>query len=100
MVDDGARGGADGWDTALQPKGRGSFPDVYFQPRYDPEFDSASKRNEYQEYFLKSEGGRWVSLTTLPPHVLEIWETQPPEILRAYPGLCRDCFTFDSSRLI
>ena len=40
---------------------------------------------EYQEYFLESEGGRCVRLTTLPPpcaDCLEIWEPQHPRILR------------------
>ena len=32
-----------------------------------PGFDSASNRNEYQEYFLLGKGGRFVGLTTLPP---------------------------------
>jgi hypothetical protein len=47
-------------------------------------------RNEYQEYFLGSKGGRCVGLTTLPPscaNCLEIWDPQPPETLRASPGL-------------
>ena len=34
---------------------------------YDPEVDSASNRNEYQEYFLGVKGGRYVRLTTSPP---------------------------------
>jgi hypothetical protein len=29
--------------------------------------DSASNKNEYQEYFLGGKGGRCVGLTTLPP---------------------------------
>jgi len=41
-----------------KPKVAGSIPDVYFRPRYGLEFDSASKRNEYQEYFLRGKGGR------------------------------------------
>jgi hypothetical protein len=52
--------------------------------------DSASNRNEYQEYFLGGKGGRCVELTTLPPSCadcLEIWEPQPPGTLRACPGL-------------
>jgi len=32
-----------------------------------PWVDSASNRNEYQEYFLGGEGGQCVGLTTLPP---------------------------------
>ena len=48
--------------------------------------DSASNRNEYQEYFLESKGGRCVGLTTLPLQVsiCEIREPQPPETLRAF----------------
>jgi len=51
--------------------------------------DSTSNRNEYQEYFLGSKGGRCVGPTTLPPscaECLEIWEPQPPGTLRAYNG--------------
>jgi hypothetical protein len=46
--------------------------------------DSASNRNEYQEYFLGDKGGRCVGLTTLPPSCadcLEIWEPRPPRTL-------------------
>jgi len=42
--------------------------------------DSASKRNECQEYFLGGKGGQCVGMTTLPPscaNCLEIWESQP-----------------------
>ena len=52
-----------------------------FRPHYDPGVDSASNRNEYQEYFLGGKGGRCVGLTTLPTSCadcLEIWEPQPP----------------------
>jgi len=41
----------------------------------------ASKRNEYQEYFLRGKGGRCVGLTILPfsfANCLEIWEPQTP----------------------
>jgi len=51
---------------------------------------SASNRNEYQEYFLVSKGGRCVGLTTVTPSCaddLEIREPQPPGTLRAYPAL-------------
>jgi hypothetical protein len=61
-----------------------------FRPHYGPEVDSASKRNEYQEYFLEGKGGRRIGLTTLPPpcaECLEILEFQPPGALRACPGL-------------
>ena len=52
--------------------------------------DSASYRNEYQEYFLVGKSGRCVGLTTLPPSYpdcLGIWEPQHPGTLRACPGL-------------
>jgi len=52
-------------------------------------FDSASNRNEYQEYFLGGKGGRCVGLT-LPPSCadcLEIWEPQPLGTLWGCPGL-------------
>jgi len=52
--------------------------------------DSASNRNEYQEYFLGGKGGWCIGLTTLPPscaNFLEIWEPQPSGTLRACPGL-------------
>jgi len=61
-----------------------------FRSHYVPGVDSASNRNEYQEYFLRDEGGRCVEMTTLPPSCadcLEIWESYPPRILRASPGL-------------
>jgi hypothetical protein len=41
------------------------------------EMSTASNRNEYQECFLGSKGGRCVGLTTLPhscADCLEIWE--------------------------
>jgi hypothetical protein len=62
----------------------------FFQPHYGPGVDSASNRNEYQEYFLVGKGGQYVGLTTLPPSIadcLEIWEPQTPGPLWAYPGL-------------
>jgi hypothetical protein len=67
-----------------------------FRPHYDPRIDSAYKENEYQEYFLRGKDGRCVWLTTLPTswaECLEIWESHPPETLRASPGLYRNCFT-------
>ena len=38
-----------------------------FGLHYGPGVDSASNRNEYQEYFLGVKSGRYVRLTTLPP---------------------------------
>jgi hypothetical protein len=40
-----------------------------FQPHYGPGVDSASSRNEYQEYSGGVKDGRRVKLTTLPPPV-------------------------------
>jgi len=56
----------------------------------DPEVESVSDRNEYEEYFLGGKGGRCVGLTTSPTSCadcLEIWEPQPPGTLRTCPGL-------------
>jgi len=53
-----------------------------------PGVDSASNRNEYQDYFLRGKGGRCVGLT-LPlsgADCLEIWEPQHPGTLWASPG--------------
>ena len=89
----GARGGAVGWGTELSRKVAGSISDGVigiFRPHYGPGVDSASNRNEYQEYFLGGKGGRCVGLTTLPPlcaDCLEIWQPHPPGTLRACPGL-------------
>jgi hypothetical protein len=61
-----------------------------FRPHYGPMVDSASNRNEYQEYFLVGKGGRRVRLTTLLPSradSLPILESQPPGTLGACPGL-------------
>jgi len=43
-----------------------------FRPHYG--VDSASNRNEYQEYFLGGKGGRCVGLTTLPPSCADCLE--------------------------
>ena len=95
----GTRGGAVGWGTALQVgRSRVRFPmvsleffiDIILPVALGPGVDSASKRNEYQEYFLEGKGGRCVGLTTLPPSCadcLEIWKPQPPGNLRASPRL-------------
>jgi len=71
----------------------GSIPDGVtgiFHRHYPSGHDSASNRNEYQEYFPGGKGGQCVGLTTLPPSCadcLGIWEPQPPGTLRACPGL-------------
>jgi hypothetical protein len=88
-----------GWGTALQTgKSRVQSPMVSLEffigiilpAALRPGVESASNRNEYQEYFLGGKGGRCVWLTTLPPSCadcLEIWEPQSPGTLRACPGL-------------
>ena len=46
----------------------GFFIDIKsFQSHYGPGVDSASNRNEYQEYFLMVKSDRCVRLTILPP---------------------------------
>jgi len=39
---------------------------IEFRPHYDPWVDTASNRNENQEFFRGSKGGRCVGLITLP----------------------------------
>jgi hypothetical protein len=71
-----------------------------FRPHYGPEDDSASNRNEYQEYFPGGKGGPCVELTTLPPSCadcLDIWEPQHPGNLRACPDLLWDCLLYQGS---
>ena len=66
-----------------QPSGTLSF-----RPHYGPGVDSASNKNEYQEYFLGGKGGRCVGLTNLPPscaNCLDIWEPQPSRTLSFRP---------------
>ena len=61
-----------------------------FRPHCGPGVDSASNRNEYQEYFLGGEGGWCVGLTTLLPSCadcFEIWEPLLPGTLWACLGL-------------
>jgi len=48
-----------------------------FRSHYCPGVDSASNRNECQEHFLGSKGGRCVRLTILPPScavVMKSWK--------------------------
>jgi len=75
----------------------------FFRPHCGPGVDSASNRNEYQEYFLRFKGGRWVGLTTIPTSCadcLAIWEPQPPGVLRACTGLYWDFCTFTISAFV
>jgi hypothetical protein len=67
-----------------------NFSFTFFRSHCGPGFDSASNRNEYQEYFLGGKGCRCVGLTALPPSCadcLEIWEPQPPGTLRTCIGI-------------
>jgi len=62
----------------------------FFRPHYGPGIESASNRNEYQEYFVGGKGGRCVGLANLSPscvECLDIWEPQSSATLRACPGL-------------
>jgi hypothetical protein len=64
--------------------------DIILLPHYGPGVDSASNRNEYQQYFLGAKGGRYVGLPTLLhlcADCLEIWEPQSPGTLWASSGL-------------
>ena len=85
---------------ALRWKQEGGGFDWWFRrhnPSSRPGVDTASNKNEYQEYFLESKGGRCVGLITLPPSCagcLEIWEPEPSGTFRDCPSLYRDCFTF------
>jgi len=45
----------------------GFFIYIILRSHYGSGVDSASNRNEYQEYFLWRKGGRCLGLTTLPP---------------------------------
>jgi len=63
---------------------------IYVILHYGSAIDSASNRNEYQEYFLGSKGGWCIGLATLPhscASCYEIWEPQPPGTLWACPGI-------------
>jgi len=44
-----------------------NFSLISFRSHYGPEVDSASNRNEYQEYFLWVKSSCCIRLTTLPP---------------------------------
>jgi hypothetical protein len=62
---------------------------------YGPGVNSASNRNEYQEYLLWLKYDRCGGLTTfrhLYAHCLEMWELQPLGTSRAFPCLYRVCF--------
>jgi hypothetical protein len=63
---------------------------------YHETTNSASNKNEYQEWFLGDKGGWCVGLTTLLSpcaECLEICDPQPSGNLRVSQGLYRDGFT-------
>jgi hypothetical protein len=52
--------------------------------------ESASNRQEYQEYFLGGKGSQCTVLKTSPPSCtdfLAIWVPQPPEALKSWKGI-------------
>jgi hypothetical protein len=55
---------------------------------YDPGVDSASDRNEYQEYFLGVKGGRCVRLITLPPSCADFLKSWSFNRLEPSEPLC------------
>ena len=68
-----------------------------FRMYYDPEVESTSNRNEYQQYFLRGKGGRCVGLTALTTSCaicLDIWVSQFPGTIKACPVVYMNCFTF------
>ena len=72
---------------------------------YGPGVDSASNRNEYQEYFLGGKGGRCVRLTTLPPSCAVVTKSGNLDFLEP-SGPVQACngtplpFTLDKWRII
>ena len=80
---------------ATSQKAAGSITDYVigiFHYLILPAFDSASNRNEHQEYFLEGKGGRSVRLTTLPPLCAD-WKSgslnllEPSGPAQAYAGI-------------
>jgi hypothetical protein len=68
----------------------GFFIDIKsFPSHYGPGVDSASNRNEYQEYFLGGKGGRCVRLTTLPPSCAVVTKSGNLNFLEPCSGLSR-----------
>jgi hypothetical protein len=88
----GLRGGAVGWDTALQAGSwRFRFPtgSLILQAA---RFDSISNRNEYHEYLLGSKGGRCLGLT-LPFSRTDCLEIMRSSTYWSPQVLSRDYFT-------
>jgi len=71
-------GGAVGWDTVLQV-GTSRVPFPFrslgsILTHYGPGVDSASNKNEYQEYLLGGKSGRCIGPTTLPASCADFLE--------------------------
>ena len=60
-----------------------------FWPHYGPGVDSASNRNEYQEYLLSVKGGWCLGLTNLPLSCADCLEPWEPQISLNAQGLSR-----------
>ena len=100
----GARGGAVGWGTALLAgRSRVRFPMVSLEFFIDIILPAAlwscgwlSLQQKWMSgIFPGGKDGQSLGLTTLPPSCadcLEIWEPQPPGNLRPCPSLQWDCF--------
>jgi hypothetical protein len=56
-------------------------------PHYGPGVNSASNRNEYQEYFLQGEGGRCIGMTTLSWNLGAVTSWNPQGLSRPVMGL-------------
>ena len=68
-----------------------------FRPHYGPGVDSASNRNEYQEYFLEGKGSWCIGLTILPPscaNYLESGSVSLPESSGFVQSCTGNYFTF------
>jgi hypothetical protein len=84
-----------------EPEGRGfdsqlclwNFSLTSLRPHFGPGVDSASKRNEYQEYFFGGKGGRCVGLTTLPPSCADCLKSGSLNLLET-PELVETCKGF------
>ena len=74
-----------------------------YRSHYGPGVDSASKRNEYQEYFLEGKGGWCVRLTTLPPSCVVVTKSgnlnflEPSGHLGVVMGLIYLLYTVNSN---
>ena len=70
-----------------------------FRSHYGPGVDSASNRNEYQEYFLGVKSGRCVRLTNVPPSCAVVMKSgnlnflEPSGPLQACKGTVLPYFT-------